>query len=171
MARFVPHSSFTASSGMRISTPNFCALAECPAHESHSRDAGREAEVILDPGRAPLVLRRNGNRARGRTGLPNLRRRMSPIRGAGADDYDVIELVAVHGPDGPTQRLAGPRSDCEEACPTDRARSGAARDDVEAIDQRLRAAVRRRVQLPVGMTIAAQEIGKPQHVPHWHRRQ
>ncbi len=43
-------SSGVTATGITISAPNFCACTEGAAGQRHARNAGREAEIIFDPG-------------------------------------------------------------------------------------------------------------------------
>ena len=112
--------------GDRDLDPELLRLAEGAAHQRHAGNAGREAEIILDPRRgAGLPAERAAvDRKHGKPFRTRHRPTVARPAGPGADDDDVVKLVRCRS-GRPARRSvrAGPRSDCAAAARRDKARS------------------------------------------------
>ena len=125
--------------GDRDLDPELLRLAERAAHQRHARNAGREAEVILDPRRGAglaaerAAIDRQHRQAFGRRHRPRWRARPARRR----HDH-VVEPVGVDRPTSPTQRaelvLARVAQQLAGRTEDDRQLFGL---DLEALDQRL----------------------------------
>ena len=152
--------------GDRDLDPELLRLAERAAHQRHARNAGREAEVILDPRRgARLAAERAAiDREHGEPFRRRINRGGQPSR-ACTDDHHVVQLGGVERPDQADTacELAFGRIAQQIAVWTkhDRQFFGL---HIEALDQGLRAAIIGRIELLIGMPVATKEIGEAKDV-------
>ena len=160
MARVVAAFELHRLVGDRDFDPELLRLAEGPAHQGHARNAGREAEVILDP-------RRSARLAAERAAIDGEHRQTFGARvdggreagGAGTNDHHVIKPVGDQSA-RPVRHSAraGPRSDCAANCRRDRARSEVLQARPGNVDQRLRAAIIGRVEASYGWPLRRRKL-------------
>ena len=136
------------------------------AHQRHAGDAGRKAEVILDPRRGAglaaegaAVEHQHGQAFGG--GID----RGGKARWTGADDNHVIEFVGIDRPDQPDTpgELELARIAQQLAVGADNNRQFAGRY-LKPFDQRLPARIGGRVEPLVRVAVAGEEPFEPQHV-------
>ncbi len=142
-------------------------LAVGAAHQRHSGNAGREAEIIFNPRRgAGLAAERAAvEDEHGKALRAGIDRGGEPGR-AGTDDHHVEQPLPVERSeeaDAASERILA-RVAQELPARTEDERQRFARD-METFDQGLRAIVDQRIELLIGVAVAAQEIDEPQHVP------
>ncbi len=135
-------------------------------HQRHAGDAGREAEIVLDPGRG-AGLAAEGAAVENQRGKPfrsGVDRGREPGRPRSHDRH-VIDAIRIDRPDKPDAAgklgLARIAQQLPVRTQHDRQLS---RIDMEALDQRLRLGVVLGIKPQMRMTIAAEEAFEPEHV-------
>ena len=153
--------------GDRHLDPELLRLAERAAHQRHAGNAGREAEIILDPRRgAGLAAERAAiEREHGQPLRAGIDRGGEPGR-AGADDDHVVtggrgRSARPGRCSGRAASSVGLRSSWPPGQSTIGSSSGSTWKRSISVS---RAAVAVRVELLVGMAVAAQEVDQPKHV-------
>ena len=152
--------------GNRHLDAKFLRLGEGAAHQRHAGNAGRKAEIILDPGRCAGLAAKGAavERQHRETLRAGIDRGRQPGR-AGADHGDVEDMIGVDRADqadAAAERGFG-RIAQQLAARAEHDRQLLGRD-LEALDQGARAFVLVRVETGVRMAVAGEEALQPQHV-------
>src|SRR5262245_5415591 len=147
--------------------PEFLCLIVGPRHQRHARNTSWKAQIVLDPcGGASLSTECAAIECQHRKPLGATIDGCGKPGGPGTDDNNVKQTIRVDGADKAqaARELRFARI-VQKASIRTKHNGQSARIDVETFDHRSGLRVHFGIELLMGMTVAAEKTGEPEHMP------